>query len=271
MVFTTEHSKPLICDDISAHTLPVHKKKYPLITGFGFFDPASHLTNAATIPNLLVIENKVQKNTDTSNDALSYFIVMGLVIIAGAVLDPYFHVGLFVGVANWLISIPIANVLRSFLPINTDVNKDASHTFDYDPLYVSLIAPIWEELIFRGCIQSTLLLLIPLLIPSTATLFIAPGLSAAALMSVIITSVAFGLAHIGNNHSGSYVQGAVTTLSGLNLGLLTIYFGLPAAIASHIANNTLVFLISMMINTKIEPEMENSEEHSIGSPSMATL
>ncbi|WP_367606201.1 CPBP family intramembrane glutamic endopeptidase [Legionella sp. W05-934-2] len=270
MASTVERSNRSICNDVSTNPLPFHKKKYPFITGLSFFDPSAQLANTAIIPSGQTIANQTQKNKDKTHDPLSYFMVMGLVIVSSTVAVPYFHVGLFMGVASFFIKIPIAQVLQRSLPINTHVNKANPQTFDFDPLDVSLFAPILEELMFRGFMQPTLLLLIPMLIPSTATVLIASGLSAAALISILITSVAFGLAHIGNNHSGSYVQGVLCTLSGLNLGLLALYFGLPAAIASHIANNTLAVTTSMLLDGKTAPESQNTKDDAYAPPMMTS-
>ncbi len=218
----------------------VHRTKYSLNSGVAFFNQTGRWVRTTSYANLQAIKNLAPKNQDERNHSLqSYSTVMGIILISGTILFPYFHVGLLIGVASFLIKILLSLALRHFLPSKKSDNGTYMKLIKDNPYYVSLTGPILEELLFRGCMQPLLIHLFSLFIPASATIFVLPGLSAAALTSVLITSVTFGMAHTQNDHSGAIIQGVITTLSGVIQGLLCVYFGLPTAIAAHIANNSL--------------------------------
>lgn len=238
-----------IANTLSTNRNTFLRKKYPSPDGRECFNrkPINMTANTILVDQIENASNgSLQSNVARIGSFYTYFGVMGLYVLFGAISVPFFHVGLLVGLSNFLIKIPLILLLTNFFPKKeTDSNSYSSGTDLHLLLYTSLTAPILEEVIFRGVFQPALLALIGLIIPASTSFFILPGLSAATLTAVFITATAFGLVHAFNDHPGAYQQAFHASISGIVLGLLAVYFSLPVAIAAHVTNNTMAVLLTM--------------------------
>ena len=105
----------------------------------------------------------------------------------------------------------------------------------------TFVAPIFEELLFRGALQLLLIAAISWLSPVAATaLLFGTGLTVAEMLSIFVTSIIFGAMHIQNRHAGCYRQAALCFNAGIVYGVVAMKYGLVASIAAHIINNTLL-------------------------------
>ena len=170
----------------------------------------------------------------------SYLIPTLCVAGIGTALIPHFALGVAVGITT-------AIVLRLFMGLISQIwgdpkeNKTMTALIMSDPLTATLCAPLMEEFLFRGLIQPLLVLMLTCLAPGLAAIpFLTIGLSLALIASIICTSSIFGIIHLANSTDlDNYYQVIGTTLAGITFGVISAQFGLAAAIAAHIALNTI--------------------------------
>lgn len=192
--------------------------------------------------------------------------VMGL----GILYAPNFAIGLVIGVLEYTIGILIILSAQAIFPLVSDKNSQYSIKVMNDLILATLLAPIYEELLFRGALQPLLIAAISWLAPvaSTALLF-GTGLTVAAMLSIFVTSIIFGAMHISNRHVGSYRQAALCFIAGIVDGVVAIQYGLVASIAAHIINNTLAITLAALLITLgtflsgIQNKNENQNQTSI--------
>ena len=70
-------------------------------------------------------------------------------------------------------------------------------------------------------------------------MLLGPHFTIAATVSIVATGVFFGAIHYFNKHKNAGAQAISASLGGIVLGALNVQFGIGAAFAAHIANNTL--------------------------------
>lgn len=163
-------------------------------------------------------------------------------IALGILFLPHFSLGLAVGVGDFAFTIVTMALLDSqgMLRVHPDKNSKYSQNIARSLLFIALFGPIVEEGLFRGLIQPLLTKTIQILIPAAASSVFGSGLTIATLVSIIATAALFGVAHYFNPHQHAHIQAIACTLSGICLGILSAQFGIGAAIAAHVANNTII-------------------------------
>jgi len=170
------------------------------------------------------------------------FLVPAISAIAiGSIFIPHFAFGLGVGAIK-LVATIISHVIldrSGILPRVEEKNSKYSEAIRSALLSVSIFGPIVEEGVFRGFLQPVLTNAVQILIPAAAAALFGPTLSVAVIVSVVATSVLFGAAHLFNSHKNAHIQAISSTVAGLIYGFLTVQFGIGAAMAAHIANNTI--------------------------------
>lgn len=187
------------------------------------------------------------------------------VIALGAVFLPHFSLALAIGTVNFILTLVIIGILALFIP-NKPVKQEYIDFLLKNPLYVTLMGPVLEELIFRGTLLNIAIFALICVIPCSATLpFFGTGLSIAVASSLLVTSLGFGLCHFPGSESIAQVVG--TTSGGIVFGLLAIQFGLTAAIGAHIMNNVIVMMLLKLeeYSKKIQ-EKPNAGHESANSP-----
>ncbi|WP_058534514.1 CPBP family intramembrane glutamic endopeptidase [Legionella saoudiensis] len=159
----------------------------------------------------------------------------------GLIYLPGFTAGLSIGFACALANMSLTLIMQQINPLTL---QDSSYyrTVANKPLYVTLIAPVLEEVFFRGLLLPAMLAAITAFFPITTTMmFWGTGITLAAAISIGVTAGMFGLLHLRNDHEGAYRQALVATLIGIALGVTAIEFGLWAAIGAHIVNNSISY------------------------------
>lgn len=135
-------------------------------------------------------------------------------------LDMVFYFLLFAGV--YCISLILAGILESFIPANEDINSMFIQGFSswIGILSIVVLAPIFEELLFRGVILRGFLK------------------NYSATKSIIITAVLFGVLHL------NPIQSIIAALLGLVLGWMFVKTGsLWVCIFFHALNNGFAILL----------------------------
>jgi membrane protease YdiL (CAAX protease family) len=112
--------------------------------------------------------------------------------------------------------------------ISDKFNSDMLHLIK--PMYRTIIAPLVEELLFRGSIP-LLSHAIVYLIPNASAILFGP-FNVSVVISIVATSILFGFGH--DNWPTFKIIG------GLVFGILAVNFGLAAAVGAHMMNNTIV-------------------------------
>jgi membrane protease YdiL (CAAX protease family) len=171
-------------------------------------------------------------------------------------------VGVFAVTALTLIILKVCNL----------VAEDDDSEFEKDvlkyPLFGTLGAPFLEEGIFRGLLQPLATRAILFIAPAAAAAFLGTGLSIAVVVSIVGTAAIFGFLHVFNDHKNSHIQAFTCTLQGIAFGVLAAQFGLPAAIAAHVVNNTIALSLAKLFKGKVD---EPSQTQSSSSATAANL
>lgn len=104
--------------------------------------------------------------------------------------------------------------------------------------------PILEEFIFRGVILSALQNAMNHALPAiTFQIATLPPIAIATTISVIFSSVIFGLVHYSNNYTNHKILHVINSFAGgIFYSILTINYGLISAIGAHVINNTVAIL-----------------------------
>ena len=179
----------------------------------------------------------------TIDSRSSLFFVPAITAVAlGALFIPNFSLGLAAGAAKFVCSIIGCAALNhsGILPSVEETTSTYHQAIRSMLLDTSIFGPIEEEGVFRGIIQPLIAHSIQILVPAAAMAAFGPSLSVAVVVSIVATSVFFGAMHFFNPHKNALNQAIQATVSGLFLGFMSAQFGIGAAIAAHIANNTII-------------------------------
>lgn len=166
-------------------------------------------------------------------------------IAIGILFMPGFGVGLAVGGAMFVATTIALNLLTSvgWIKDDEDENSLYSKLLNKNLLGVALFAPIAEEALFHGGLQPLLTYTIALIVPAASAALFGPMFTVATVVSIVATGVIFGAVHYLNPHKGAFEQAVLASIAGVAYGILTVQFGIGAAIAAHIVNNTICAML----------------------------
>jgi hypothetical protein len=95
------------------------------------------------------------------------------------------------------------------------------------------------------------------LVPATSAALFGPLFSVATTASIVASGIIFGAIHYLNSHKAALQQAVAATIKGVALGILAVQFGFFAAVAAHLANNTICAIMIMS-----EPSDKTPPTHS---------
>lgn len=178
----------------------------------------------------------------------------------GILYIPNFTLGLATGAVLYFCMLMIILGCKTFFPVNS------SSTYEKmimsQKFHTSIIAPVLEEMLFRGILQPLLINLSILFAPTTSTAITIFGfsLSAPVIFAIGITSIIFGAAHMKNKHEMVNLQVLFASLFGNVLGFLAFEFGLGASVGAHIMNNFLAITVDLIFFSGViaKPEINTS-------------
>jgi len=203
----------------------------------------SQASTALTTPTIEDVKNNLQN----PHNWLYLIPTIGAVVI-GTLFAPNFLLGMAAGVAIGFTAIIITKALATLGIFKTEgKNSEYMKQLFAFPLLGTLIAPVAEELVFRGGIQPLLTRTLIWLVPTTTAIFAGTGLSIAAAVSIVATAAIFGFAHIFNQHQNSHIQAIITAVEGVAFGILAAQFGLGASIAAHLTINTILITLGKIV------------------------
>jgi membrane protease YdiL (CAAX protease family) len=243
---------------------------------YGFFQDLTSVTTHATqsiaqyVSDAYRCASEVYANNETLETFLNDYYLVPVFCVAGigSAVVPHFALGLAVGV----LSLAIQQLQLIFLgSMGFDINPNFSQKYrdllENERFWTTLGAPICEEIIHRLLIQQVFFLVIfNVFAPQ---LYLMPlfltGPSVGVALSILITSITFGLTHLGSSENNdNYIHAITATTLGIISGILAAQFALPgdiaiaAPIAAHIAHNTLcTFLNSLNQPESTEQEHQN--------------
>jgi membrane protease YdiL (CAAX protease family) len=204
-----------------------------------------------------IVSSSNLANIDRRERALQprnfFFLIPTITGIAmGILLFPNFGLGLAAGAVGLVVSIIAMGILKKLKIIKLSDEKNSEYHKDIRKslLAVVLFGPIAEEGIFRGFMQPLLTRGIQILVPAATAVLFGTGLSIATAVSIAATAVIFGAAHYFNPHKDSHVQAVSCTISGVVMGILAAQFGIGAAIAAHVANNSIIGLFAAFSSSR---------------------
>jgi membrane protease YdiL (CAAX protease family) len=202
----------------------------------------SQMSAASTVLNI----EDVKKNLCNPLKWLYLVPTIGTMAI-GILFAPNFAIGLAAGGAISLIGILSAVTLASLDIMKTsDEDSEYAKQIRAFPLFATIVAPVGEELVFRGAMQPLLTKAIVSLAPAAAVAFLGTSLSIATSVAIAASAALFGFVHIFNEHEHSYIQAIVTAIQGVALGILAAQFGLAASIAAHMTTNTILITLGKL-------------------------
>lgn len=160
-----------------------------------------------------------------------------------------------IGVGVGLIKFPAMITFQAILGAFTGVAKaghDPIKAAEYTKFIlenfwkIAVIGPVIEEIIFRVVIQGCFDFLATKIFQDKEVEIFSYKIKLATLVSVVATSILFGLAHYSNGLGIAQVIG--TTISGVILGVLRDQYNPLASMAAHITNNTLAAIALTLIS-----------------------
>ncbi|MBX3719036.1 MAG: CPBP family intramembrane metalloprotease [Parachlamydiales bacterium] len=209
--------------------------------------------------NCASIAEKIQ---ELDWDTISRWVQLGAVasalggacaLSAVGVLPAAVLVSCAAGVTALLANIVLTNIVIYALnseeeELETEKSEYADAIKNIPPFITCVAIPIIEELAFRSFIQGGIYAGLSYILPAAAVITIAGfELPVAAVASMVVAGVLFGLAHAGNhpdNPLAAIMHTVTASIAGVFvLGPLYYAFGLWGSALAHIANNT--FAIGM--------------------------
>jgi membrane protease YdiL (CAAX protease family) len=180
-----------------------------------------------------------------------------IILSYASVLPAYFILTAKISILTTLVSLLLSaafHVLTKSKENEVQVvneNEDAVTDMTKNPFTTCIVAPVVEEGIFRGLIQSGLQKLFFRILP--ASMICAFPLPA--LVAIGISSLLFGVAHISNNLK---LQPTLAALkSAVVYGPLFYHYGLYATIFAHCLNNTVATTIKYSLTSMLTRKEEN--------------
>lgn len=207
--------------------------------------------SSTAISSLNAPQEKLWSEEFFSSQRWAYLVPTITAVALGILCISHFGLGLIAGVGMIVSSLILAFVIDlckreepKTKGVRSNYEKELTSSLDS----ASLVAPLTEEAIFRGGIQPILAQIFEALIPAASATFLGTGLSGATVVAILATSLFFGVLHASNDHAHSHLQAFHATISGLILGCLAAKFGIGAAFAAHLTNNTLATIPLAMLS-----------------------
>lgn len=154
-------------------------------------------------------------------------------------------VGCAVGVSDFLFTVTCQKVCMfaklKIEPIDKDLNDLATQIAERKAVSC-VLAPVIEELLFRGALQSLVKKVVAFCVPYFGKTTYA-GLPISNLTSAIVAGSAFGVSHISNFKEGGWIPALSISVGGCVYGIAKEYFGLPCSITAHMIHNYLGSLV----------------------------
>lgn len=200
---------------------------------------------SAATPNASASQTENQPSF--SLDSRLLFLIPTITGVAlGALFIPHFALGIAVGTAICILKIASNVVIDTFREDSENEPKSAYFkSLEENFFDTAVFGPIAEEGIFRGIVQPLLTRAILIIVPAAAGIAFGP-FTIATTVSVVVSGIFFGAVHYFNDHKDSDIQAVKASVSGIVLGFLSAQFGIGAAIAAHIVNNTIVSTLIAM-------------------------
>jgi membrane protease YdiL (CAAX protease family) len=168
-------------------------------------------------------------------------------IACALLFSPIFAIGFKIGLlCASILVIPIVAIVGCGKEKKSDKDSNLIGSI-FNTYHTCILAPAYEELIFRGGIQTGVKLIAERLLPAmTVPLLMGPPVAVASLVAVVATSILFGLGHLVLR--GSTFNAVYSGMTSLIDGALKVNHGLAASIGSHMANNTMVSIGLMALD-----------------------
>lgn len=162
-------------------------------------------------------------------------------IAMGIIFLPNFGLGLAAGAGMLVVTVVAMSILTAVGLIEKVKERRSEYgkMLAKESLVVALFGPIQEEAIFRGGFQPLITHVIQLIVPAASAVLFGP-FSIATTVSIVATGVFFGALHYLNPHKAAFQQAVTASIGGIAFGALAAQYGIAAAVAAHIANNTIV-------------------------------
>ncbi|MBS0621135.1 MAG: CPBP family intramembrane metalloprotease [Verrucomicrobia bacterium] len=176
-----------------------------------------------------------QTHTPSKMERWEFLIPTISVIALGSIFIPHFALGIAFGTALLFAEVTVILLLRCCFPLPAPERKNEVSEYKQNihrnPIQATLLGPFVEEVIFRSWILPAL-----------------RAITGSAPFAAIGSGILFGAAHLVNPHDGARFQAVASTVWGIAVGFFAISYGLPAAIAAHIANNTIATSASVALS-----------------------
>jgi membrane protease YdiL (CAAX protease family) len=195
-----------------------------------------------------ILGNDSKSTKTNTNKKWNYLTPIIATLALGAIFAPRIPTGMAAGVGTMISATLTGNIANKLSFVVADGNNnDYIQCLDEHPLFATLIFPIAEEGVFRGILQPLTTHAILYVVPTAAAAFAGTSLSIAAAVSIVAIGIIFGLSHLTNPHKNAHIQAITITFSGIGFGVVAAQFGLPAAMAAHIVNNTIGMTLLTLI------------------------
>lgn len=175
-----------------------------------------------------------QARAPSAMERWSFLIPTITAIALGSFFIPHFALGLAVGTAVVITEIVALILLRPTILPPLQQKRQVSQYHESiikNPVNATLLGPIFEEVLFRGIILPALF-----------------NITKSVPFAAIGSGLLFGAAHLNNRHDGAQKQAIVSAIWGTAIGFFSVSYGLGAAIAAHIANNTIATSLSVALS-----------------------
>ncbi len=152
---------------------------------------------------------------------------------------PKVPTGITIAAAYFTGVLATAHVLRHYkLLIRSDRATTLDEYYENHPIQTTVLIPIVHEIIFRDFLQPKVAEIISSTFPATARQCLKTSFSRATLISIVGMATLQGLAQHCSNPNGSLFPPINKTCREILYGVTAAKFGVPSAVAAHIAYNT---------------------------------
>jgi hypothetical protein len=205
---------------------------------------------------------EVMRNNLSKPGNWTYLVPTVGAVAIGAIYVPNFALGLAAGAAVYGTGFAAAKIIAALDRTKTGLDTlCANHLCCLrKTVRITLTRPLIIEGVLRGVIQplvtrAILWQAVLWQVPAAAATVMGTGLSVAVIISAIAIAATAGehayfkhrkCSHIRAEHKNFHIEVIFSTTRGIAYGLLAAQFGIGAAIAAHIANNTLAMTKSKL-------------------------